>query len=441
MPVTTISEKERKELIETVRAGFAKVDVVFVMDTTGSMNPYIEQVKESVKNISTKLGNLSFKPDLAFGIVEYRDYEDGFPDGKPIRFHQLVEDQAAFFKVIDGISSDAGGDDQEAVFDGIKAALTMTAWRGNLSERIVILVGDFSAHEPGSSQNPHNISLDQLVNLAGTGNNKTRIFSLRVENRGDPEEKKRHETQFTQIAQKTSAQSFALGNVSDLVPAVEKVITLRADDRSKGFEVLEEATKGNIDFTREAVKRDVVVRVDDRKIVEVLEFLKGAGIDYEKLAPGQTAFSTGWVATESAGTEILEKEVYLARSELNSLMSNLYALVNVLQKPEMMESLVAGSLMTRVAGLFPGLQTYFQDETMEKMDVWLLVQMVPVGGHSILNFTKDEIRHMPEAQRMSIAQQIQDTCIPSLTAEGRNTTRFTEPDPISFGWVRERFLP
>ncbi len=443
-PIESPSKEEHQDFVRSVEAGTSKMDVIFVIDATGSMGPYIKEVKEAVKKIGTNLGNLAFKPDIAFGVVEYRDYDDGYPDiEEPFKFHRLTESQKDFEKIIDDISAIAGGDDQEAVFDGVLAGLILPAWRGDLSERILILVGDFSGHEPGAKQNPKNISLNDLIVRATSGNNKIRIFSLRVKNRGNEEERKRHEFQFTELAVKTGGKSFPLENATELVPAVEEVITLRVDDRVDYLEVIREISEGRLDPETKAPKRGVSFDIDDRKIVEVLEFLEGAGVDYRKLAPGQTLFSTGWVLTESmdVGMELLEKEVYLARSELNTLMSNLYSLVNFLDKPEMMQSLVLGSAFTRIEGTSEVFQNYFSADTMEKMDVWLMLQIVPVGKHSILNFSKDEIKSMPEAQRMTIAEKIQGVYIPALTVDGNDNNRFSEPGPISFGWVRERFLP
>ena len=51
-----------------------KFDVVWVIDTTRSMGPYIKKVRESMINISKKIaGQENLKEKIAFGVWGYRD--------------------------------------------------------------------------------------------------------------------------------------------------------------------------------------------------------------------------------------------------------------------------------------------------------------------------------------------------------------------------------
>ncbi|NLM60301.1 MAG: VWA domain-containing protein, partial [Clostridium sp.] len=48
-----------------------KVDLAFVIDTTGSMGPYINNVKNNISDFATYIENQGI--DLRIGIIEYRD--------------------------------------------------------------------------------------------------------------------------------------------------------------------------------------------------------------------------------------------------------------------------------------------------------------------------------------------------------------------------------
>jgi len=50
------------------------LDLVFCMDCTGSMGPYINKAKESIKSIVNKITDKSGCDDLLFGLVAYRDH-------------------------------------------------------------------------------------------------------------------------------------------------------------------------------------------------------------------------------------------------------------------------------------------------------------------------------------------------------------------------------
>ena len=54
-------------------SGLNHVDLVFVVDTTGSMGPFIEDARKRLVDCVGELGS-SRAIDLQFGIVEYRDH-------------------------------------------------------------------------------------------------------------------------------------------------------------------------------------------------------------------------------------------------------------------------------------------------------------------------------------------------------------------------------
>ena len=55
-----------------------KVDVVFVLDTTGSMSGLIQTAKEKIWSIATTMSSAQTTPDIRIGLVGYRDRGDSY---------------------------------------------------------------------------------------------------------------------------------------------------------------------------------------------------------------------------------------------------------------------------------------------------------------------------------------------------------------------------
>ena len=58
--------------------GTNKVEVVFVLDTTGSMGGLIEAAKEKIWSIATTLSQAHPAPEIRMGLVAYRDRGDAY---------------------------------------------------------------------------------------------------------------------------------------------------------------------------------------------------------------------------------------------------------------------------------------------------------------------------------------------------------------------------
>lgn len=136
-----------------INCNHVQLDVVFVIDSTGSMHDEIRTVKEEVTNIINNINSGYPRPDLRVGIVTYRDYEDEYL----VRDRELTPDTYSVIRFIRDIEANGGGDYEEAVEAGLNDAINQMNWRKN-SERIIILVGDAPA------RNNPNYHYDQYGN-------------------------------------------------------------------------------------------------------------------------------------------------------------------------------------------------------------------------------------------------------------------------------------
>src|SRR5262247_3068736 len=58
--------------------GHSKIEVVFVLDTTGSMGGLIQAAKEKIWSIATTLAQAQQAPEISMGLVAYRDRGDAY---------------------------------------------------------------------------------------------------------------------------------------------------------------------------------------------------------------------------------------------------------------------------------------------------------------------------------------------------------------------------
>lgn len=117
------------------------VDVVFVVDTTGSMHDDIDAVKADMRQILAHLRERN--PDYRVGVVAYRDIHDEFLTRTLLA---LDASDRRIEAAISALAVDGGDDWREHVYAGINTALTGQPWRAHASQHIV-LMGDAPPHD------------------------------------------------------------------------------------------------------------------------------------------------------------------------------------------------------------------------------------------------------------------------------------------------------
>ncbi len=116
------------------------LDLVLVLDATGSMTPVLEATKRRIESVVSSLRVLV--PDLRMRLVAYRDHREAFLTlASPLTADpRLLEDFLA------GVPAYGGGDAPESVLSGLQRAMERTRWRKG-ARRIVLLFGDAPPHQ------------------------------------------------------------------------------------------------------------------------------------------------------------------------------------------------------------------------------------------------------------------------------------------------------
>jgi Mg-chelatase subunit ChlD len=123
-------------------SGPVALDIMFVIDATGSMGDEIEQLKANVVSISEQLSQLPTKPDVRFAMTVFRDRGDAFVT----RTFDFTSDVAAFQAALRGVQADGGGDTPESVNAALADAIHKPAWRGGDTVSLAFLIGDAAPH-------------------------------------------------------------------------------------------------------------------------------------------------------------------------------------------------------------------------------------------------------------------------------------------------------
>ncbi|MFH1101259.1 MAG: vWA domain-containing protein [Methanobacteriota archaeon] len=105
-----------------------KIDLVFVIDTTGSMSDEIREVKMHIKNVIDTVLSGTPKPDVMIGFVIYRDYPDEERE-YIYKIYSLTNDIDAVLTYLEEIEASGGGDNEETVTIGLDVAINEMNWR------------------------------------------------------------------------------------------------------------------------------------------------------------------------------------------------------------------------------------------------------------------------------------------------------------------------
>lgn len=120
-----------------------RVEVAFVLDTTGSMGGLLEGAKKKIWSIATEILAGKPKPDVYIGLVAFRDKGDAYVT----KTTALTDDLDKVYKELTLLQPGGGGDHPENVRAGLNEALANLQWSADKTTlKIVFLVGDAPAH-------------------------------------------------------------------------------------------------------------------------------------------------------------------------------------------------------------------------------------------------------------------------------------------------------
>jgi uncharacterized protein YegL len=118
------------------------LDIVFILDTTGSMGEEIERLKATIEIIRDNLDLATPRPQIRFGLVLYRDRGDEYVT----QLFPLTENLKQFQAYIATAEADGGGDTPEDLEAALATAMDARMGWNPKGARLAFIITDAPAH-------------------------------------------------------------------------------------------------------------------------------------------------------------------------------------------------------------------------------------------------------------------------------------------------------
>jgi serine/threonine-protein kinase PpkA len=305
-----------------VKTEAVDVDVVFIVDTTGSMQPFINQVVGLCRQMAQSLQD--GKTRYRFGCWGYQDSTKK----KGIQyltknFTPTLLPVAQFTDNLSEVKANIPTEDEyeEALLDGVLDAVTKTNWRPNAG-RLAILVGDAPPLErtfQGDFEgNGKGLDLKGVRLVADT--QRVNIFAINIQDPGYKSYHKKAERTYSALSTNRGATSAAFypvaggsaeafGQVAGtLINTAIAILRMQAGEQIAMPQVTKEYLE-KVDFLLKPLVRDIASKKQDKQ------------------AP---SFEIGWALNrgfKKTNSPIFEVCVVATRAELDSCVKNLTPLM------------------------------------------------------------------------------------------------------------------
>ena len=130
------------------------LDIMFIMDLTGSMGIWLTEAKKSVKNIIEEITDNNPGAKIRMSFIGYRDFLD-VNEKRQYDSQEFTENIDEFNNFLSKLDCSGGGDEPEDIVGALRQALNMN-WISNA--KYAVLVCDAPCH----GKQYHNISYDKF---------------------------------------------------------------------------------------------------------------------------------------------------------------------------------------------------------------------------------------------------------------------------------------
>ncbi len=139
--------------------GGTMLDMVFALDATGSMDPYIEGIVMALMDFIDILESSGL--DVMIGLVIFRDELCG----EETATYDLTTDFAKIRAILSETKAWGGGDEPESALPALRYALNLKEFRPG-AQKFLLLVTDASCHNPEGGYSSKDVLTQILENNA-----------------------------------------------------------------------------------------------------------------------------------------------------------------------------------------------------------------------------------------------------------------------------------
>jgi hypothetical protein len=154
--ISTYGADLGQRMILAIAQDVPKVDIVFAIDTTGSMFPYISGAISAANDVVDTLsgrGTPAIITDYQVGVVDYKDVDSVLPFFCPPDYDAVTDlpfssKRSDIVGALGSLAGKVGGgcDIPEDVLSGIERALNFP-WRSGVNKAVIVM-GDAPGHDP-----------------------------------------------------------------------------------------------------------------------------------------------------------------------------------------------------------------------------------------------------------------------------------------------------
>ncbi len=120
-----------------------RIEVAFVLDTTGSMSGLIEGAKQKIWSIVNQMADGTPRPEIRVGLIGYRDRGDEYVTKR----FDLSGDIDSIYGRLVAFQAGGGGDTPESVNQALHEAVQDLSWSDSQNAyKVIFLVGDAPPH-------------------------------------------------------------------------------------------------------------------------------------------------------------------------------------------------------------------------------------------------------------------------------------------------------
>ena len=153
-----------------------KVEICFVLDTTGSMSGLIQGAKRKIWTIANHIVQNQNAPEVRFSLIAYRDIGDAYVT----QITPLTDDLDAIQQTLNTFQAQGGGDHPESVNQALFESIQKIKWSDDKAvSKIVFLVGDAPPHMDYKQDVPYHTTCEGakskgiIINTIQCGSNSS----------------------------------------------------------------------------------------------------------------------------------------------------------------------------------------------------------------------------------------------------------------------------
>jgi len=394
--------------VKAMQKEILTLDLVVCLDTTGSMQKWMDTTKETIKGFVSTFQKENI--DVRVALITYKDHDDGDEMLRVYPFESIT----SFSRRVGALKEGGGGDDPEAGMHAVMAALKQPSFR-NRSQRALVIVGDAPYHLEKGPSNPDGVTNENLIRAAHEKN--VQIFLMAVGNN------KELANQLKDVVKRTDGEQYVLGDSLELAKKIRSSLEDQSTKITATSNVFQQISQGKSD---EEIAR--LLDKDEAEVAGYVRILREAkGIDIERLRQGEPVVLSGWIAPFHGNQIAGSIEVMLFREECEEILSILQEIIRVQPAPHVPGIIWNAARNKRLQNVQLG--TYLKNG------------FLPHRDGSVLDYSLEDISRLSEFER----KRLQDGVYPLIgkVSECLNDNqRWTKlKDSRTRGFIPEDCLP